>query len=315
MSFASDIKREISNIPVDDCCLRAELYERIRLKSTISISNHNFRITFTTTSIQSARRIVFLIKKVYNKPVEIILKEQNKFDFKSLYCVTVTDVGLTILDDLRILNPDHTISEQLAPEIYEKECCKASLLRGAFVAKGSINDPNTNNYHFEIVTPNRLEAEFLATLLTDIGLDPKILSRPKGEVVYLKKAENIGDFLRYIGASTSLFAFEDLRIKKDLNNYVNRIMNCDVANEQKAIATAAKQIENIQYLEKTPGLMNLTPRLMDAVILRTTFPDDSLSQLSEKSEETIEHYVSKSGLSHCFRDLGKMVEDLKKNKQ
>lgn len=54
---------------------------------------------------------------------------------------------------------------------------------------------------------------------------------------------------------------------------------------------------------------------MDAVILRTTFPDDSLAQLSEQSEEVINHYVSKSGLSHCFRDIRLLVEEIKKNKQ
>ncbi|HEY8396193.1 MAG TPA: DNA-binding protein WhiA, partial [Bacilli bacterium] len=100
----------------------------------------------------------------------------------------------------------------------------------------------------------------------------------------------------------------------DLNNYVNRIMNCDVANEQKAIASAAKQLENIKFLEKNYGLMNLTPRLLDAVVLRMTYPDDSLAELSANSEKTIHRYLSKSGLSHCFNDLEKLVEEIKKNK-
>jgi DNA-binding protein WhiA len=89
-------------------------------------------------------------------------------------------------------------------------------------------------------------------------------------------------------------------------------MNCDVANEQKAIVTAAIQLENISYLNNNCGIMNLTPRLVDAIVLRTTFPDDSLSQLSEKSEETVGHYISKSGLSHCFRDINSLVQRMKK---
>jgi hypothetical protein len=314
MSFASEIKKEISNLPVDDCCLKAELYEIVRLKSSLSITNHNFKATFATSSLQTARRIVFLLKHIYKKQVEILKKDQIKLDYKPLYYVSFIDQDMKILFDLQIVNADYTINDEIAKSMFSKECCKASILRGAFLAKGSINDPNTNNYHFEIVTPNDIEANFLSELLFEIGLEPKRISRSKGEVVYLKKAEHIGDFLRFVGASTSLFAFEDLRIKKDLNNYVNRIMNCDVANEQKAIASAAKQLEDIAFLEKNYGLIKLTPRLMDAVILRTTFPDDSLSQLSDHSEEIINHYVSKSGLSHCFRDIGLIVEEIKKNK-
>lgn len=315
MSFASDIKKEISSIALDDCCLKAELYEIIRLKSSISISNHNFKVTFATSSIQTARRIVFLLKNIYHKQVEILKKETNNLDFKPLYVVSFVAEDMEILLDLQLVNTNYELNEMIAKDLFSKDCCKASILRGAFLAKGSINDPNTNNYHFEIVCPNQEDADFIFELLEEMGLEPKKISRHKGEVVYLKKAEHIGDFLRFIGASTSLFVFEDLRIKKDLNNYVNRIMNCDVANEQKAIATAAKQLDDIAFLEKHLGLMNLTPRLMDAVILRTTFPDDSLSQLSDHSEETIKHYVSKSGLSHCFRDLGLLVEEIKKNKQ
>lgn len=314
MSFANDVKRELSQIPENDCCLKAELYEIVRLKSSLSLNNQNFKITFTTTSITTARRIVYLIKRLYNVKVEMLKKEQNKLDHKPLYYLIIEEDGREILEDLDLFNPDYSIKDEISDLIIRKDCCKASLLRGAFLTKGSINNPNTGDYHLEITTNNESDALFLVSILENIGIESKTISRPKGEVVYIKKAEDIADFLRLIGASNSLFEFEDSRIKKDLSNYVNRIMNCDVANEQKAIASAARQLENIDFIQKRVGFMNLTPRLMDAIILRTTFPDDSLSQLSESSEETIGHYVSKSGLSHCFKDIDNMVIELKKNK-
>jgi len=314
MSFANEVKREIAGLTVDKCCLKAELYEIIRLKSSLSISNLNYKITFTTTAITTARRIVYLIKKLYNVKVQMLIKEQLKLDHKSLYYLIVEENTQAILEDLDLIKPDLSFNDEITKQFITNDCCKSSLLRGAFLSKGSINDPTTNNYHLEIVTNNSKDADFLASILNDIDLDAKITTRPKGEVVYLKRAEHIADFLKYIGAINSLFSFEDLRIKKDLNNYVNRIMNCDVANEQKAIASASKQIQNIEYLDKNYGLINLTPRLMDAVILRTSNPDDSLSQLSDKSEETVDHYISKSGLSHCYKDIDNLVIELKKNK-
>ncbi|NLD27013.1 MAG: DNA-binding protein WhiA [Acholeplasmataceae bacterium] len=314
MSFSSEVKKEIGLIQGEDCCIRAELYELIRLRSMVSISNRNFKITFTTTSLSTSRRIVYLIKKLYNVQVEILQKEQLRLDKKPLYYLVVTEKGKEILMDLDFINPDLTFNENMSTTLFQKECCKASLLRGAFLAKGSINNPISNKYHLEIVLNSQNEADFLKQIMEEIGIEAKTILRAKGVVLYLKRAEHIADFLKFIGAGNSLFTYEDLRIKKDLNNYVNRIMNCDVANEQKAIATASKQLADIAFLEKNYGFINLTPRLMDAVILRTTFPDDSLSQLSENSEETIGRFISKSGLSHCFQDISALVEEVKKNK-
>jgi DNA-binding protein WhiA len=314
MSFSSEVKKEISLIQGEDCCTRAELYELIRLRSMVSISNRNFKITFTTTSLSTTRRIVFLIKKLYNVPVELLQKEQPRLDKKPLYYLVISEKGKEILTDLDLINPDLTFNERMSTTLFQKDCCKASLLRGAFLAKGSINNPVSNKYHLEIVLNSQSEADLLKQIMEGIGVEAKTIIRPKGVVLYLKRAEHIADFLKFIGAGNSLFAFEDLRIKKDLNNYVNRIMNCDVANEQKAIASASKQLADIAFLEKNYGFINLTPRLMDAVLLRTTFPDDSLSQLSENSEETIGRFISKSGLSHCFKDIGDLVAEIKKNK-
>ena len=109
-----------------------------------------------------------------------------------------------------------------------------------------------------------------------------------------------------------LFSYEDLRIKKDLNNYVNRITNCDVANEQKALLTAQKQLENIEIILKNMKLEKIDERLLGVINLRNQNPDDTLSELSEKSEEEIGYYISKSGLSHRFKEIEKLAEQIKK---
>ena len=96
--------------------------------------------------------------------------------------------------------------------------------------------------------------------------------------------------------------------------YKRQTINCDIANEEKAITTAAKQLKNIAYLEKNFGLLNLSDRLIDAILLRNTYHDDSSSQLSEKSESLIGRNFSKSGLSHCFKDIERMCEQIKKDK-
>jgi DNA-binding protein WhiA len=308
------VKREITTAQVEDCCLKAELYGIIKLRGSLSISNKSFFFTFTTTSNPTARRILYLVKKVYGLRVEILKKEQVQLDKKSLFYLVVQNLTKEILIDLDILNEDYSFNNTVSEKIINKDCCKASVLRAAFLTRGSINDPSKNKYHLEIVTNNEEDAKFLISIIDVFSLTAKMLVRPKGYVVYLKKAENIADFLRLIGASNSLFAFEDIRIKKDLNNYVNRIMNCDVSNQEKALSTASKQLDNIAYLEKNYGIMNLTPRLVDAIVLRTSHPEHSLSELSYASFESIGRFISKSGLSHCFKDIDNLVQEIKKSK-
>lgn len=315
MSFASDVKKEISNVIVDDCCLKAELYAICKLKSTMIISLNKLKIEFRTTSINTARRISFLFKKLYNVKSNMLLKQQEKLDYKSIYYLEIEDNIGSVLKDLDIINDNFSMKSEISNRLLNKDCCKISFLRGLFLARGSINDPNKSNYHLELVIDDEDLALFVIGILKNVEIEPKIIKRDKGVVVYLKKSEQIGDFLRYIGAVNSLFLFEDLRIKKDLSNYVNRMINCDVANEQKALSTAAKQLENIALIKDTIGFLNLTQRILDAILLRNTYPDDSLSQLSDKSEETIGKYISKSGLSHCYKDIEKMAEEIRNNRK
>ena len=228
-------------------------------------------------------------------------KSKKDVDEKSFYD-QLTDEGEAILRDLGIVAPDGNMSD--AGYRFET----TAVRRASFAApswpevRSTIPAPD---YHLEITAPDEGEARMLLRSLRRSALRRKRSNGRKASSVYQKRADR--RLSEYVGASNALFA-EDIRIKKDLSNYVNRIMNCDVANEQKAIATAAKQLEHIEFLEKHYGFVNLTPRLIDAIILRTHYPDDSLSQLSEKSVETVNRYISKSGLSHCFRDIERLVE-------
>lgn len=314
MSFSSDVKKELANIECDECCLKAELYAIIKFKGKIKISFNGLGVSIETSLNALARRIVFLFKKIYNIKLEIKAYKQQKLDKKTIYVLDVSN-ALNILIDLKILNQDNSFNETLNYHLFKNECCKASVVRGAFLVQGSINSPEKSNYHLEITVADSDDAEFLKNIMEDVLIYCKIIERKKGFVLYIKKSEQIGDFLKFVGAINSLFTFEDNRIKKDYSNYVNRIINCDIANEEKVLNSAKKQVEQIKYLQKYYGFINLSQRLMDAVVLRSKYPDYSLSALSEASLETVDRYISKSGLSHCFKDLEKLYIEIKSQKK
>lgn len=309
MSYASELKKELCTLDISEIS-KYELIAFIVFKSEILLRNRKLVINFNTTSLTLSRRIVNLFLSLYNVNPTIIGKKQEKLDYKDIYQIVVEDAE-AILRDLGITTEVIFDIYNYIPSFNDEEG-KVAYLRGAFLSRGSINDPNTSNYHLEIVCPSQTQNNLLKEILSEIEIISRYVVRSKGIVLYLKKAEAIGDFLRLVGATNMLFSYEDLRIKKDLNNYVNRITNCDVANEQKALLTAQKQLENIEIILKNMKLEKIDERLLGVINLRNQNPDDTLSELSEKSEEEIGYYISKSGLSHRFKEIEKLAEQIKK---
>lgn len=109
-----------------------------------------------------------------------------------------------------------------------------SYLRGAFLAGGSVNNPETSRYHLEIYSTYEDHNEDLCKLMNNyFYLNAKATKRRRGYIVYLKEAAKIGDFLHIVGALNAMLNFEDLRIMRDMRNSVNRLVNCDTANMKK----------------------------------------------------------------------------------
>lgn len=311
MSFSSDVKKELANLETSKCCQKAELYGILRYKADLVILRNHFGVQISTTLNFVARRIIYLFKKIYNIKSNLEAYQRQNLDYKIKYVLTFNEEEQEFLKDLGILNLDNTINDEFNNNIIECDSCKGSLLRGLFICQGSINDPKSSNYHLEITVDKENDIPYLYKYLNEVGIMPKTIIRKKGYVIYLKKAEQIGDFLKFVGAVTSLFKFEDIRIEKDYTNNFNRIVNCDIHNEQRAVQSALRQIKEIKYITEKKGIVNLTPRLVDAIMLRTKYPDSSLSELSVIAQEELGKSITKSGLSHCFRDIHELYLKLK----
>ena len=141
-------------------------------------------------------------------------------------------------------------------QLVERGCCKQAFVRGAFLAAGSITDPE-KGYHFEIVCDNEEQAKLLTYIIGSFGIEPKITTRKKYFVVYLKDGSMIVDILNVMGAHISLMDMENVRILKDMRNSVNRRVNCETANINKTVSAAVKHIEDIKYIEQKKGLKYL----------------------------------------------------------
>ncbi|HEU4964088.1 MAG TPA: DNA-binding protein WhiA, partial [Bacilli bacterium] len=195
----------------------------------------------------------------------------------------------------------------ITPSLVKKSCCKRSYLRGAFMAGGSVNDPEGSSYHLEISSTDLQHSESLLELVNGYDLNAKLIDRKNSYVVYLKEVEKIIEFLNIIGAHQALLKFEDIRIVKGMRNQVNRLVNCETANLNKTIEASVRQIENIKLLERTIGLDNLPPKLKEVAVMRLQYPDINLKELGEM----LTGKVSKSGVNHRLRKLDDMAERVK----
>lgn len=307
MSFASEMKNELTRIEVDEENAKAELSALIRMNGALSLSNQQFVINVQTENATTARRIYSLIKKVFNVEVELLVRKKMKLKKNNIYICRIKVRAKEILDELGILKSGvftHEIDEAL---IHDDEM-RRSYLRGAFLAGGSVNNPETSSYHLEIFSLYEDHSEGITQLMNKYELNAKHLERKKGSIAYLKEAEKISDFLSLIGGYQALLKFEDVRIVRDMRNSVNRLVNCETANLNKTVSAAMKHVESIRLIDQEIGLDNLPERLREIAKLRVEHQEVSLKELGEMMTSG---NISKSGVNHRLRKLNEMADKLR----
>ena len=187
----------------------------------------------------------------------------------------------------------------------KKDCCARAFLRGAFLAAGTVSDP-AKSYHLEITCPGEREAMLLLTLMERCGMEPKEMVRKGTPVVYIKEGQQVRDLLAMMGATVAMMDLENARILKGVRGNVNRRVNCETSNINKAVAAGMKQIRAIRALEAAEELDTLSDGLYDIAQARLAHPDATLEELGQ----TLVPPVSKSGVNHRLRKLCEMAEQL-----
>ncbi|MRH42017.1 DNA-binding protein WhiA [Aquibacillus halophilus] len=309
MSFASEIKKELTKVENNTCCAQAELAALIRMNGALSLARQDYVLDVQTENAAIARRIYTLIKSLYNYPVELLVRKKMKLKKNNVYIVRLTANVRKFLSDLQILQEPFNFIRTISEKYTKKKCCKRAYLRGAFLAGGSVNNPETSSYHLEIFNSYQEHNDSLCKLMNSFNLHARILERKKGFISYIKEAEKITEFLSNIGAHQALFKFEDVRIVRDMRNSVNRLVNCETANLNKTIGAAFRQVENIRFIDRTVGLDSLPDKLREIAVLRVEHQDVSLKELGELVSNG---KISKSGINHRLHKIDDFAEKLRR---
>ncbi len=309
MTFTTRIKEEITKNDITNLESLVELSAYIRYASKI-VKN---RIILTMENASVARRIYKDIKNNFGINIKITVRNQKRFRVKQIYILEISEKVDEILETLNILKE----GKKIQPEEYflSSEEERISFLKGAFLACGSINDPSTSGYHLEFTTSLKKDCDFIKDILKTFDINSKVLKRNNNYMTYIKSAEMISLLIRLFGATNAFFYFEDIRIYRDHKNMVNRLNNCEIANQEKILKTSMKQMDYINYIKENDLMGLLDENVQEAVKYREMYPETSLQELADIISQETNRKIGKSGINHYFIKVKKLVEKHKeKNK-
>ena len=310
MSFSSQVKEELRKheSQARHCCI-AEFAALFILAGHVKrFGNGDIYIKIQTENLTVAQKSYILLRKTFRARIEIMVRRHNLQSGTGSYSVFVTrkhDV-LNILQAVKIINGQKEQWGSLSEVhnlLVQNTCCKRAFLRGAFMAAGSVASPE-KAYHLEIAVISRKLAGQIRDIISSFMIDAKIIERKKYYVVYIKESSQIVDVT---GAHIALMDFENVRIVKEVRNSVNRQVNCETANIGKTVTAAARQIEDIKYIQCNMGFGRLTDGLKEIAGLRLEYPESSLQELGSMLSTPI----GKSGVNHRLRKLSDIANQMR----
>lgn len=312
MSFSGNIKEELLHVTGSARhCQLAELAALYRFCGRAEeAETGRYIVRFQTENKIVARKTFTLLKKTFKIDSDVTTRCNRVQSGGLIYILRIEHPkeACRILEALKIMDGSGTLSSSRQADalLIRNSCCKRAFLRGAYLAAGSMSDPY-KGYHLELVCTGEEQAQQLSGLLHDFELDAKTVRRKKYFVVYMKEGENIADFLNIIEAHKALMEFENTRIYKGMRNMVNRKVNCEAANITKTVNAAARQVEDIQYIQKVYGLDNLPQGLREMAYVRLENPEAALGELGK----LLDPPVGKSGVNHRLRKIEEFAQQLK----
>lgn len=313
MSFSSEVKRELSEqIDSAQHCRIAEIAAIISLCGSVLIDVDNkYSIKVKTETEATALKYKNLIWKSFHIDVEIVVQKNTYSKNIQTYTIFIrdNDQALKVLQATKLINENGEVCENLSVMnnvVIMKDCCKRAFIRGAFLASGSVIDPQ-KSYHFEIKCNSSKKSEQLINLLKYYEIEAKVVARKGRYVVYIKEGEGIVDVLNVMKAPVALMEMENIRILKEMSNYYNRQVNCETANIKKTVTTSYRQIEDINYIIQKKGIDYLPEKLQDIAKVRVDYPDASLQELGE----LLNPPLGKSGVNHRLRKICQIADDLR----
>lgn len=313
MSFASETKNELARtVPEKKCCMLAEIAGFMRLSGSIKlVGGGRFQIIMTTANPAVARHYKTLIKNYFSVDTDLEVEEGSSLGRRREVLLSIGPKNLSeqILRETGILmvrEGMNCISDGIYDGLIRTKCCRKAYLRGAFLAAGTVSNPE-KSYHFEIFAATEILAKELKRLMNSfVDITAKVVSRKNGFGVYVKAGEQIKDILAIMGATNQFFRFDSVMMMKELKSQTYRINNLDNANIDKSLDAAERQMESILKIKRKRGLEFLSAKLRETAEARLNNPEVGIEELGRMMSPPL----SKSGINNRLRRIEEIAKTL-----
>lgn len=297
MTFTTSLKEEIAK---NDFNVIEARWELVAFLNAIAKFNKD-EIIITVENASIARKIYKEIKQLFSVYPIITIRIQKRFKVKQIYILSIKDKVEFIKNSINL-----GTKIDLKNLVTDEE--KIAFLQGAFLAVGNVSNPSTSGYHLEFIFTKERLAKQILNLLNYFNLKAKITKRGYKTIVYIKASECISDLIKRFKATNSLFYFEDIRIYRDHKNMVNRLNNCEIANQEKSFKTGQIQVANINYLKQNNLFDLLDDNTKIVADARCKYEELSLQELADIITSEYDYNIGKSGVNHHFRKINQLVE-------
>ena len=281
LSFSGSAKEEICrDLPQKQCCCQAMAFGILLFANTFTRD--------TVRIVTESREFAFLLPRLFWKAFKMEFDEFPSMAAPGKLVFQMTEPWkLEFIMDAYGFDPENTLALHVNLSVLEEESCREHFLTGAFLAGGSVTDP-AKGYHLELATSHQAVARETYALIEEImGFYPKMGSRGGNTVLYFKQSDQISDVLTRLGAPICGMGIIEARLEKELNNKVNRRVNCDGANISKVVDAAQGQLAAIRVLRDRGQLEELPEKLRQAALAREENPESSLTELAAMMDPPI----------------------------
>lgn len=304
MTFTTSLKEEIARLEINPIEDRFELIAF--LNCVAKVKNDEILLTLENASV--TRRIYKELKEIYGVNPSITVRIQKRFKVKQIYILSIKE-RIDRIKETMNLGPTIEVKSLVSDEE------KIAFLKGAFLAIGNVSNPQTSGYHLEFIASKERLAKQIHALLQYFKLSAKLTKRGYKTIVYIKASEDISDLIKRFKATSSLFYFEDVRIYRDHKNMVNRLNNCEIANQEKTFKTGLKQKEAIEYLKEKELFTLLDEKTQVVAEYRYKYPELSYQELATVITTETNYKIGKSGINHHFIKINELINRYQNSKE
>ena len=306
-SFTAEVKDELSRVE-GRCptCERAQLSALLRVCGTLSFKGTGrYALRITTETGAVARTIIKLVHDIFDLNTSLTIRRSVLHKTRNYLIELAEQDGLEeALVELGILVPGQGLAAGIPRSLLQKRCCREAFVRGAFMAGGFIADPR-GDFHLEIAVTGEDFANELAVLVGSLGVHARLNRRRGAYAIYLKSFDDIVTLLVAMGAARYAHTIEGVRAIKSVKNDVNRRVNAELANQNRAGDAADVQRALIDDAERLVGLSALPRAVREFCELRRANPELSLADLGQELTPP----ASKSAMYHRLLRLQSIVDE------